>query len=543
MAVLHPSTSFTAGNEGGYFRELDVLERLRQSLPDSYEIFHHLDWQTIHQNQDRHGELDVVVMAPNGNLLLIEIKAGEVILRNGEIFKRYTSGEHDVGRQCRVQYAAMVNRLQEFGQHPLLINCLVLPDYVIGHAQIIAFPRERIIDAHDYDQLGSLARRFLEGGSKQVDIDGLRHFLKNEFRVTTDLAVLRDQILNTTCHLADGLATWGSRITSPSGVVRVQATAGSGKTQLALRLMEDATQTGQSVLFACFNRTLADHVSRLAPTRAVISNFHELAVDHYRRRYQQPDFTDPTVFNLASQTYLSDSATFPAKFDLLIIDEGQDFEPTWVESLLAQLKPDGKLYLFEDEDQRLYERETFDLDNAVILTCRDNFRTPKAVCEVINAFGLTSSSVVGRSPYIGHLPGFHVYDTDSAMAKLTAQVIEQLLQEGFGLQDIVVLSGHGRNKSILLNSAAIGSFTTRSFTGKYSSDGEPIWSTGDLLVESVFRFKGQSAPVVVMTEIDFTELTDLERRKLFVGMTRAHMRVEMVISKQAEACFSILLAV
>jgi hypothetical protein len=46
-----------------------------------------------------------------------------------------------------------------------------------------------------------------------------------------------------------------------------------------------------------------------------------------------------------------------------------------------------------------------------------------------------------------------------------------------------------------------------------------------------------------MTEIDFTELTDLERRKLFVGMTRAHMRVEMVISKQAEACFSKLLAV
>lgn len=84
MAVLHPSTSFAAGNEGGYFRELDVLERLRQSLPDSYEIFHHLDWQTIYQNQDRHGELDVVVMAPNGNLLLLEVKAGEVIFRDSE---------------------------------------------------------------------------------------------------------------------------------------------------------------------------------------------------------------------------------------------------------------------------------------------------------------------------------------------------------------------------------------------------------------------------------------------------------------------------
>ena len=541
MALVHPSTSLSSDSGGGYFRELDVLDRLSQSLPDGYEIFHHLDWQTIRKNQEHHGELDVVVLAPNGNLLLIEIKAGDVILRDGEIFKRYTSGEHDVGRQCRVQYAAMVNRLQEFGHPPLLSNCLVLPDYVIGNSQIISFPRERIIDAHDYDQLGTLVGKFLAGSSHQVDVEALRHFLKNEFRVSTDLTVLRDQITTTTRRLADGLATWGSRITSPSGVVRVQATAGSGKTQLALRLIEDATQSGQSSLYVCFNRTLADHVARLAPTRAVVSNFHELAVDHYRRHYQEPDFSDPGIFIAVSQAYLADSASFSGKYDLLIIDEGQDFDPAWVESLLAQLKPVGKLYLFEDEDQRLYEREAFDLDNAVLLTCRDNFRSPQAICEAINAFALTGSSVVGRSPYFGQLPGFHVYDSEKAIVKQTAKVIEQLLQEGFCLQDIVVLSGHGRNKSGVLNSAAIGPFSTRSFTGRYTPDGVPIWNTGDLLVESVYRFKGQSAPVVVMTEIDFIELTDLDRRKLFVGMTRAHMRVEIVMSKQAEACFSKLL--
>jgi superfamily I DNA and RNA helicase len=56
-------------------------------------------------------------------------------------------------------------------------------------------------------------------------------------------------------------------------------------------------------------------------------------------------------------------------------------------------------------------------------------------------------------------------------------------------------------------------------------------------VESVYRFKGQAAPVVVMTEVDFAEMTPLERKKLFVGLTRATMAVEIVMTPQAEKCF------
>ena len=542
MAVIHPTTPLSFGNEAGNFRERDVLERLEQSLPDGYEIFHHIDWQAVHEGRDRHGEFDVVVMAPNGNLLLIEVKAGDVILRDGEIFKLYTTGEHDVGRQCRVQYAAMVNRLKEAGQHPYLSKCLVLPDYTLDQAPLIAFSRDRIIDAHAYNQLGVLVRGFLAAGNGKADVEALRHFLNNEFRVTADLTVLRNQIQTTTRRLADGLATWGTRITSPSGAIRVQATAGSGKTQLALRLMVEASHAGQSILYACFNRTLADHVGHLAPTRALVANFHELAVEHYRRHHQEPDFSADGIFNTVEQAYLGDSASFEPHYDLLIIDEGQDFSPAWVECLLAQLKADGQLFFFEDEDQRLYEREAFDLDNAVILTCRDNFRSPQAICETINGLGLASTSIVGRSPYAGNLPGFHVYDSERAMTTQTLTVIEQLRKEGYGLEDIAVLSGHGLKKSRLLNSDSLGPYATRRFTGTYTADGEPVWTTGELLVESVYRFKGQSAAAVVMTEIDFPELTTLERRKLFVGMTRAQMRLEMVMSRQAEACFAKILA-
>ena len=60
-----------------------------------------------------------------------------------------------------------------------------------------------------------------------------------------------------------------------------------------------------------------------------------------------------------------------------------------------------------------------------------------------------------------------------------------------------------------------------------------MFSEGDVLFDSVFRFKGRSAPCVVMTEIDFQALGELEKRRLFVGATRATMKLWLVVSDAA----------
>jgi superfamily I DNA and RNA helicase len=102
----------------------------------------------------------------------------------------------------------------------------------------------------------------------------------------------------------------------------------------------------------------------------------------------------------------------------------------------------------------------------------------------------------------------------------------------------VVLTGRGRAKSKLLNADQIGKFSTRHFTGQYTHDGNPIWTEGDLLTETIFRFKGQSAPAVVLSEIDFIEMNNIERNKLFVGFTRAQMAIEIILSESAESWFT-----
>ncbi len=380
-----------------------------------------------------------------------------------------------------------------------------------------------------------MLRELLEHGSSRSDVESLRRFLSNVFRVSADLQVLGDQVRHTSRRLADGLATWVPRIASPSGVVRIQATAGSGKTQLALRLLEDAAAAGQRALYVCFNRSLADHIGRIAPARARVSSFHELCVEHWRRTQGDPDFTAEGIFQTLVERYGADAQEFEALYDLAIIDEGQDFDPAWVASLLPQLKDDGRLYLLEDDAQRLYTRDGFDLAGAVSVTCNDNFRSPRAIVDVINALGLAERSIEARSPYAGELPTFRAYDDERGLRRETLAAVAALRERGIPLADVVVLSARGHGRSHLLKETKLGEFRLRKFLGRYTADGEALWSDGDLLIESVHRFKGQSALGVVLAEVDFEQLDEAARRRLFVGMTRAQLALEMVVSRAGEA--------
>ena len=302
MATLSPSLN-AIRQDTGLYRELDVLERLQESLPAGYDIFHSVAWHSVENGQDRHGEIDIVVLGPTGHLLLMEIKSGGVQLRDGELFKLYSSREHDVRRQLAVQRAALLHRLKAAGLHAFVSHCLVLPDYRLETGDIVALSRDRIIDAADFPFLGTRVQELMRHGDSQSDIEALRRFLSNEFQVSVDLSALDQQLQRTTQRLAEGLATWVPRIQAPNGLIRIQATAGSGKTQLALRLLNDSVTQGGRALYVCFNRSLADHISRLAPPVADVTSYSELCVTYYRRNYGEPDFAAPDNFDLLARVY------------------------------------------------------------------------------------------------------------------------------------------------------------------------------------------------------------------------------------------------
>lgn len=544
MARIHPHFPLHAPVHLGAYRERDILRTLEQGLPDNFDVFHNLSWSAAQSDQQSFGEFDIVLVSPGGQLLILEIKSGSVNDSEAGLTKHYGRyGPKDIGHQMRRMHASLLHRIEQSDLPKLHVGALlVLPDHKAQGA-IVGYPPERVVDATQIEQLchtirTSFAPYCLPPDQRQRVLD----FLSNRFDVQPDVATHIGQVQTITTQIASGLATWVPRISHTEHIYQIEATAGSGKTQLALSLLRQAADQSRHARYVCFNRPLADHLASLAPARCEVTTFHQLCRDHAERLGHTLDFTDPQVFDRITQQYLQDAPALPARLDLLILDESQDLDPAWVHALSQSLLPDGRLYLMGDSAQQLYEREPFALSNAVQVRCMDNFRSPQRVVHMINRLQLTPQPVLARSPHTGQSPHFHVWEAGrSSAAGQLNECLQELWRQGHTPSQVAVISYRGLHQSDALRQERLGGYATRRFTGHYDNAGNPLWSQGPLLVESLSRFKGQSAPVVVLCEVDFERLTERDQRKLFVGLTRAHMRVDMVLSERAaRALFELL---
>ena len=73
----------------------------------------------------------------------------------------------------------------------------------------------------------------------------------------------------------------------------------------------------------------------------------------------------------------------------------------------------------------------------------------------------------------------------------------------------------------------------RHFTGEYDNDGNQLWTEGRLTFDSIYRFKGQEAPAVILVDVDpNTEHLERAEQLLYCGMTRATVRLDMVVNSE-----------
>ena len=534
MAIIHPRISPPlALQHGGYKLELKLLEMLRMGLPDNFDVFHGLTWSTVHSSVQKFGELDLTVVSPQGQILILEVKAGSVYTQNGLLLKDYRHEKpKDIGHQIGRQHGALRKRLKQAQMdHVEVQSFLVMPDQIL-QSEGLAYPRERVIDATQMDQFCTLVKTSFGFLEEEPNRKLLLNFLSNEFDVLPDVGAMISSIQSSSAHLSNGLATWVPRISQDGNAFIVQATAGSGKTQLALKLLRNAALNKQRALYVCYNRPLADHIQTLAPSHSEVATFHQHCDDYAKQHGHTPDFSNAKVYDELTQIYMADAEKLSPRFDLLVIDESQDFNPEWVDALYQELKDDGRLYVMGDENQQLYDREPFDLAGAVRIECNENFRTPQNVVHAINKLNLIDQTIEACSDHAGEAPNFYTYgDQPGAHTLALNECLQNLWSQGIDPSQVVLVTYRGLDKSKVMNLDYAGGKKIK--RPMRDADGNSTWTDGELRVETVNRFKGQSAPVVVFCEIDFEEMNVVNARKLFVGMTRGQLKVELVLSNRA----------
>ena len=521
-------------------REIETLELLESGLPDDLTVFHGVHWTRIERGFAVIGEIDFVVLGPSGRVLLIEQKSGFLSEGPEGLVKVYAGRDKLVAAQLKRTIDALTQRLAPLcGAESLTLDYLLYcPDYTVRDPASAGLPPERIVDAARRALLCKrIVAAFPDEPARDVLAHRLRRFFNDELQLVPDVSAMVGRAGQMVTRISGGLATWARRLEFEPFRLRVIGTAGSGKTQLALAVLSDAAAAGRRALYVCYNRPLADHIARSAPSpdddSIEVAAFHQLCDRRLRARGERIEFGRPQAFNELAARFAALPVADEERVDDLVIDEGQDFEPEWVAPLLARLAPGARVFWLEDPMQNLYDRPPVALPGFAVMRAQSNYRSPRDVLECIERVLRPAQPLEAASPFAGGVDEPLTYADAAGLLDATKRAITRALAAGFRREDIAIVTFSGRDRSALRSFDQIGPHRLRRATGGYDMFGNPEMSDGDVLVETVYRFKGQSAPCVIFTEIDFEAWDNLVERKLFVGMTRATMRLLPVLSERA----------
>jgi hypothetical protein len=546
MARIFPQDYDVVQNEHRFGGELATLLRLKEELSDQYCIFHGVHWTKIEEDAAVYGEIDFLILNPYGKILAIEQKETAIEKnKQGELVAIYSRAD---GQRKEKKIHSQVSRniqslRQEFSrrhksQSLHIEHLLYLPTAKIEGELPVNLALGRVVDASDAKYLAEIILKILEDnpiptGSDMADALTIQEFLSEKANVVPQMGVLGRSAKEMTTRLSSGLAEWAERLEFSPFRLWVQGTAGSGKTQLALKELRLAKINGQAAMYLCFNRPLVDAMKLSAPEPNNCMTFHELADLLAKQNRQKVDFQEENIFQKLAEYLVENISLLRNQLDVLIIDEGQDFDKTWGDALISMVKEDGRIIWLEDPSQDLYGRWQTNWPDWVKISSPTNYRSPQRLVNLMNALELTDDHLEAGNGYAGMIPNIEPYQ-DGMEIEATENAIKDLIVDGYSPESIAVLSYRGVATSKLLSSGVtkLAGLGVRKFTG-YDTQGNATWSDGEIFVDTLFRFKGQCADAIVLTEIDFDEWTENVKRRLFVGMSRARLTVSLVLTERA----------
>ncbi len=133
MAHIHPTGWRELSVTGAAAREIETLAMLDAQLADDpYSIYHGVHWTNTEQGFSAYGDIDFIVVAPDGRMLLIEQKPG-LLQETDEGLVKTTQGHARVVHSDILRTIAALRK--RFGDEALSVDyVLYCPDYQVHAA-------------------------------------------------------------------------------------------------------------------------------------------------------------------------------------------------------------------------------------------------------------------------------------------------------------------------------------------------------------------------------------------------------------------------
>lgn len=506
------------------------------------------------------GEIDFVVICDAG-ILCLEIKGGGVERRDGMWgFVGRDGITHWKPEGPYIQLQGNMKSLHQYLNKHFKVNdsiqkcrvacCLITPDCIIKSDDDTEIIPEITFNAsmQEKDLPKIFERSFKywsedkgyggKAGLNNKDKERLVKFLRGDFNFVPPLSVILDrsdeQLLSVTNEQYQIIESM-----SINDRMMIQGGAGTGKTILAVEQYRKSVAIGAKTLLLCYNHAIASYIREVITADdndipVDVYTFHELLMRLCSENYAGDEKSDyyqnqlPAKFLDEIACTLSDND----KYDLIIIDEGQDLmnmNAYWcINELIKGGWDNGRWTIYYDPNQNLFVdndefQEVWDTLKKssfrfqLSINCRNTRQIAEGNYAVTHVCKATNPRAEGEN--IEYKP----YKDKTDERNQLFNMLRWLKSNGISKKDIVILSYYRMDNpaSCLYNTdipADIGriKFNVLSDFGKCK----------DIRYYTIHAFKGLEARAVILIDVD--SFSDEKKRFLnYVGMSRAKVYLAM----------------
>lgn len=509
--------------------EHEVWERLLATLPAGAALLPNL--RLTDEVKDH--EADLVVLMPDLGCLVLEIKGGSVWCDAGKWWSRSGGEERrvqpvDQARDGKYAIRSYVEADLRWGSRARIAwaHGVVTP-YSSFPADFAApdLPRWSLHDRKDQADLASRVkenvRRSAHGQPAPTadDVQLMAEILTGRTHTTYDTNAEAEERAAAADRLTLEQATI-LRVTRLINRIEVRGGAGSGKTVLALHQAKELTRgvvdrPPQRVALLCYSIGLAEHFKRQTAAwkprhrPGFVGTWEDLGRAWGAPTGSRDDssFWEERLPVIMAE--LAEELPDGKKYDAIVVDEGQDFADSWWRPLLKALRSeeDGGLYVFADENQRVFSRfgrPPVQLVPLVLDHCLRNTR------QVFETFAPMAPSRMYARGTDGRAVRFVACSSADAEEVADDEVVRLLDDEGWDPGKVALITTGHRH---FVQTQQVEELGHQGYWATYFDGDEVFYG-------HVLGCKGLERPAVVLC-LNEDGSRDRARERLYVGMSRA----------------------